>query len=88
MITDLLEMYFFEYAKKQNQEDEFLKEITDYAFQYGSKKRTLNIVKKAIEYLIQFTVRFQPSKSREISQKVADYYYDLGIYTEAYVLIY
>ena len=48
-MTDLLEMYFIEYAKKMNISDDFLIETAAYAFKNGSIKRSIVVLEKIIE---------------------------------------
>jgi len=59
LVTDLLEMYFNEYAKKMGLADEFVIETAAYTFKNGSTKRTILALEKIIE--------FAPAKSKGLS---------------------
>ena len=48
-MTDLLEMYFSEYAKKIALADDYLIETAAYTFKNGSTKRSILVLEKIIE---------------------------------------
>jgi len=51
-VTDLLDLYFNDHAKKDKEQSDFLLKVATFAFEHGDKTRTLSIIEKIIEYVL------------------------------------
>mmetsp|Transcript_33937 Transcript_33937/g.25009 ORF Transcript_33937/g.25009 Transcript_33937/m.25009 type:complete len:129 (-) Transcript_33937:2723-3109(-) len=73
LVTDLLDLYFNEFAKKLNIADDYLIETAGFAFKNGEVKKSIKVLEKIIEYT--------PQKSRGLAKMIGDHYFEEGVYT-------
>ena len=89
-MADILDVYFREHIKKGSEPDEFFWNICKVAFAGGERKRMEPIFEKIIEYYLPLNlnqiVRFTRNANHELSQLLADSYFEKQLYSQAYVM--